>query len=65
MLTKLIGELFSFLVGRYYLADAGYTEMLGYMTPYRNTRYHINDFRGVDLQQLQREEKFNYIHVKL
>ena len=37
----------------------------GYMTPYRNTRYHINDFRGVDLQQLQREEKFNYIHAKL
>ena len=45
--------------------DAGYREMPGYRTPYRNTRYHINDFRGVDLQQLQREEKFNYIHAKL
>ena len=53
------------LVGRYYLADAGYQEMVGYMTPYKNTRYHINDFRGIDLQQLQREEKFNYIHAKL
>ena len=40
-------------------------EMPGYMPPYRNTRYHINDFRGVDLQRLQREEKFNYIHAKL
>ena len=47
------------------MADAGYTEMLGYMTTYKNTRYRINDFRGVDLQQLQREEKFNYIHAKL
>ena len=53
------------LVGRYYLADAGYKEMARYMTPYKNTRYHINDFRGIDLQQLQREEKFNYIHAKL
>ncbi|CAD6206602.1 unnamed protein product [Miscanthus lutarioriparius] len=53
------------LKGRYYLADASYMNMLGYMTPFRNTRYHINDFRGVELQQLQREEKFNYIHAKL
>ena len=45
--------------------DVGYTDMQGYITPFRNTRYHINDFRGVDLQQLQREEKFNYIHAKL
>ena len=53
------------MIGRYYLADVGYKEMEGYMTPYKNTRYHINDFRGIDLQQLQREEKFNYIHAKL
>ena len=25
----------------------------------------MNDFRGVDLHWLQREEKFNYIHAKL
>ena len=56
-------SLFSSCVGWYYLADVGYKEMPGYMTPYRNTRYHINDFRGIDM--LQREEKFNYIHVKL
>jgi len=40
------------MIGRYYLADAGYKEMEGYMTPYKNTRYHINDFRGIDMQQL-------------
>ena len=42
----LIGDLLSFLVGRYYLADAGYMDMAGYMTSFRNTRYHMNDFRG-------------------
>ena len=25
----------------------------------------MNDFRGIELHQLQREEKFNYIHAKL
>ena len=65
VLTWIIGDLLSFLVGRYYLADPGYTDMPGYMTPFRNTRYHINDFRDVDFKQLQREEKFNYIHAKL
>ena len=35
------------------------------MTPFRNTRYHINDFRGVELETLECEEKFNYIHSRL
>ena len=52
VLKGLIGDLLSFLVGRYYLADVGYTNMPGYMTPFRNTRYHINDFRGVELHRL-------------
>ncbi|CAD6340542.1 unnamed protein product [Miscanthus lutarioriparius] len=51
--------------GRYYLANMGYIDMPGYMTPFRNTRYHMNDFRGVEFHRLQREEKFNYIHAKL
>ncbi|XP_066333834.1 uncharacterized protein [Miscanthus floridulus] len=51
--------------GRYYLADEGYMESQGYMTPFRNTRYHMNDFRGVELEMLEREEKFNYIHSRL
>jgi hypothetical protein len=37
----------------------------GYMTPFRNTRYHQNEFRGVDLRSLGREENFNYIHAGL
>ena len=55
----------SIFIGRYYLADAGYTESQGYMTPFQNTRYHINDFRGVELETLECEEKFNYIHARL
>ena len=50
-------EIISIIVGRYYLADAGYTKTQGYMTPFWNTRYHINDFRGVELETLEREEK--------
>ena len=55
----------SIVVARYYLADAGYMEIQGYMTPFWNTRYHMNDFRGVVLEMLEREEKFNYIHSRL
>ena len=55
----------SIIVGRYYLANAGYMESQGYMTPFRNTRYHMNNFRGVELEMLEREEKFNYIHSRL
>jgi hypothetical protein len=35
------------------------------MTPFRETRYHNDDFRGVDLNTLTRDEKFNRIHSKL
>jgi len=35
------------------------------MTPFRNCRYHTDDFKGVDLNTLDRCEKFNYIHSKL
>ena len=58
-------EIISIIVGRYYLADAGYTKTQGYMTPFQNTRYHINDFRGIELETLERDEKFNYIHSRL
>jgi len=40
-------------------------EQQGYMTPFRDTRYHRSHFRGVDVRTLDRHEKFNYIHSKL
>jgi hypothetical protein len=35
------------------------------MTPFRETRYYKDDFRGVDLNTLTRDEKFNRIHSEL
>ena len=40
-------------------------EQQGYMTPFRDTRYHRSHFRRVDVRTLDRHEKFNYIHSKL
>jgi hypothetical protein len=47
------------------LLDSGYKEQEGYMTPFRNCRYHTDDFKGVDLNTLDCCEKINYIHSKL
>jgi len=47
------------------MADSGYMEQQGYMTPFRDTRYHKTHFRGVDVRTLDRQEKFNYIYSKL
>jgi hypothetical protein len=52
-------------VGRYYLGDTGYTLEKGYLTPYYGTRYHADEFKGIDLRTLGREEKFNHIHAGL
>ena len=54
----------SCVVGRYYLVDAGYAQEYGYMGPYKNTRYHLDDFRGLDLETLSRQEKFNLTHSR-
>jgi hypothetical protein len=35
------------------------------MMPFRNTRFHQDEFRGVNLSMLGCEEKFNYIHAGL
>ena len=55
----------SIVVGRYYLADSGYMDQQGYMTPFWDTRYHKKHFKGIDVRTLDRHEKFNYIHSKL
>ncbi|WOH14312.1 hypothetical protein DCAR_0933831 [Daucus carota subsp. sativus] len=46
---------------KYYLCDAAYTR--GYLTPYRNTRYWLADFRRQ--RALTKEEKFNHAHARL
>ncbi|XP_057756108.1 uncharacterized protein LOC130975314 [Arachis stenosperma] len=32
------------LIGCYYLVDAGYTNGRGFLSPYRNVRYHVNEW---------------------
>ncbi|KAI3721982.1 hypothetical protein L2E82_33003 [Cichorium intybus] len=48
---------------KYYLCDAAYTNTRGFMTPYRNTRYWLADFRRQ--RALTKEEKFNHGHAQL
>ncbi|KAK2454169.1 hypothetical protein QL285_001760 [Trifolium repens] len=43
--------------GKYYLVDAGYPNMKGYLSPYKGERYHIPDFRDGSQAQGIREEK--------
>nr|XP_018627578.1 uncharacterized protein LOC108945806 [Nicotiana tomentosiformis] len=56
------------LGNKYYLVDAGYPHMKGYMAPYKgaDVRYHLADFRRGATRQLRaprgRKEKFNYLH---
>ncbi|KAH0706410.1 hypothetical protein KY285_010912 [Solanum tuberosum] len=56
------------LGNKYYLVDAAYAHMKGYMAPYKgdNVRYHLPDFRRGATRQLREPrghiEKFNYMH---
>jgi hypothetical protein len=51
-------------VGKYYLVDAGYPLMKGYLTPYKGERYHLPDFRRASRGN-GIEERFNYVHSSL
>ncbi|KAJ9546523.1 hypothetical protein OSB04_019066 [Centaurea solstitialis] len=48
---------------KYYLCDAAYANTRGFMTPYRNTRYWLADFRRQ--RALTKQEKFNHAHAQL
>ncbi|RWR90919.1 putative myb/SANT-like domain-containing protein [Cinnamomum micranthum f. kanehirae] len=50
--------------GKYYLVDAGYTNMRGFLSPFRNVRYWLQDFQGVAIPHT-REEHFNRLHSSL
>ncbi|XP_076943403.1 uncharacterized protein LOC143613630 [Bidens hawaiensis] len=60
--------IFTFLVAgwerdKYYLCDAAYAHIRGFMAPYRNVRYWLGDFRR--RRALTNKEKFNHAHAKL
>ena len=50
-----------FIIGYYYLCDAGYTNGEGFLAPYRGQRYHLNEWRH-GLQPTTLEEYFNMKH---
>ena len=50
--------------GKFYLVDSGYPTFKGFLRPYRNTRYHLPQFRlAPDFRS--RNEVFNYNHSSL
>ncbi|KAJ1687653.1 hypothetical protein LUZ63_019043 [Rhynchospora breviuscula] len=53
--------------GKYYLVDGGYANTRQFLSPYRNTTYHLAQFRAYHQGQRQYdpEELFNYRHAQL
>jgi hypothetical protein len=50
--------------GKYYLVDVGYPNEYGYFGPYKDERYHLQEFRRRE-QPSEREEVFNRAHSSL
>ena len=53
-----------FMVGYYYLVDAGYTNGEGFLAPYRATRYHLSEWEEGRLAPTTHEEYFNMKHSR-
>ncbi|XP_028078485.1 uncharacterized protein LOC114280326 [Camellia sinensis] len=51
--------------GKYYLVDAGFTNMTGFLAPYRSERYHLDQFHGGRRRPNGYKELFNYRHSSL
>lgn len=51
-------------VGKFYLVDSGYPNRLGYLAPYKGTKYHLPEFRQGPRPSGKREN-FNYLHSSL
>jgi hypothetical protein len=60
----LVPEIFFAAVGKYYLVDFGYHNWLGYLAPYKRTKYHLQEYRDA-LEPQDKEETFNYAHSSL
>ena len=51
------------MIGKYYLCDAGFPLVPGFLTPYRRTRYHRRDIEGQHPESSK--ELFNFRHSSL
>jgi hypothetical protein len=56
--------MFTILIGKFYLVDAGYACRPGFLPPYRGTRYHLNEYGGRNYPTNARE-LFNLRHSSL
>ena len=56
--------LFFIVIGKYYLVDAGYPQIKGYLGPYKGEQYHLPDFRRRS-QPRGKKEIFNHMHSSL
>ena len=54
-----------YIVGKYFLGDAGYALNKWCLTPYRGTRYHLRQWISGNAQPQNREELFNLRHAQL
>ena len=53
------------ITGYYYVVDSGYSNMLGFLAPYRGEKYHLRDYRGSTRAPRGPTELFNYRHSSL
>ena len=66
-ITYRVNELLIFhnvMLGKYYLADAGYAARREFLPPFRQTRYHLREWRGNNRPRTQ-NELFNLRHSSL
>lgn len=50
--------------GKYYMVDTGYPNMVGFLAPYKETRYHLPDFQRGE-RVAGRKEMYNDAHSSL
>ena len=50
------------MIGNYYLADSGYANAPGFLTPYRGARYHLKEWGNGRSAPTGPEEYFNMKH---
>jgi hypothetical protein len=50
-------------VGKYYLVESGYPNRLGYLAPYKGTKYHIQEYRDAPEPQGKDETSIMHIHI--
>ncbi|KAA0042272.1 retrotransposon protein [Cucumis melo var. makuwa] len=57
------GDFVYVLVGYYYLVDAGYPNVDGFLAPYRGERYHLQEWCGFENAPSTSKEFFNMKHL--